>query len=162
MKNMMVELNRIYDSIICRANSLTLLRLSLGIVFGWFGVLKLVGLSPAEGLVNSLIVKMTSHQNWAHPLYIILAWMEVTIGVLFLFKKTLRYAVMLLFVQMPLTFMPLLFLSKVTFIEAPFVPTMEGQYIIKNLVIIAAGILLGQATTGSIRIERINNVQVQK
>lgn len=146
MKQIILSVDRIYVNSISKLNPIQLLKIAFSIVFVWFGVLKLIGLSPAEGLAYSLVHKVTDHPNWAHPLFILLAWMEVSIGVLFLFSRTMKYAVILLFLQMPLTFLPLIFLSDATFLKAPLIPNMEGQYIIKNLVYIAAGVLLGQAS----------------
>ncbi len=70
----------------------------------------------------------------------VIGWWEVAIGVTFLFHRTLRVAVALLLLQMAGTFMPLVILPEVTFQEGrfPFAPTLEGQYIIKNLLIISA------------------------
>jgi uncharacterized membrane protein YkgB len=75
-------------------------------------------------------------------LYILAAW-EVTIGVCFLFERLTRWAVLLLFLHMPGTMLPLVTLRGETFVRFPFVLTLEGQYIIKNVVLIAAGIVLG-------------------
>lgn len=154
----LTRLRQTYNRLIGKADSLTLLRSALGLVFIWFGALKVAGLSPAEGMAFALVSKVTSHPSWAHPLYLALAWMEVLIGVLFFWKKALRYAVKLLFLHMPLTFMPLLFLPQMTFVSFPLVPSMEGQYIIKNLVFIAAGVLLGQAALGSSSAERSTHI----
>jgi len=123
------------------------LRISLGVIFIWFGVLKTIGLSPAEGLVLATV-------NWM-PVFsagiwlVIIGWWEVIIGVCFLFKATLRIAIGLLAMQMAGTFLPLIILTEVTFQTGhfPYAPTMEGQYIIKNLLIISAAIVVG----GSVR-----------
>ena len=77
-------------------------------------------------------------------------WWEVAIGVLFLFKKTTKIAIALLFIQMVGTFMPLVFLTEVTFQSNNILlPTLEGQYIIKNLMIISAALVLGGLTDKS-------------
>jgi uncharacterized membrane protein YkgB len=68
----------------------------------------------------------------------------VAIGVTFLFPKTTKIAILLLFTQMVGTFMPLFFLPEVTFQNGNILtPTMEGQYIIKNVMIISAALVLG-------------------
>lgn len=146
MKQLIFSLDQFYTRTLNKVNPIQLLKLAFSIVFIWFGTLKLMGLSPAEGLAYSLVSKVTAHPNWSHPLFITLAWMEVLIGVLFLSSRTTKYAVILLFLQMPLTFLPLIFLTETTFSKSLLVPSMEGQYIIKNLVYIAAGVLLGQAS----------------
>jgi uncharacterized membrane protein YkgB len=118
------------------------IRLSFGVIFIWFGILKPLGLSPAEGLLKATVVWLPfgSPDNW---LIIIGLW-EVVIGVFFFFNKTTRIAITLLFLQMVGTFMPLIVLSEVTFQSNNFLlPTLEGQYIIKNLMIISAALVLG-------------------
>ena len=74
-----------------------------------------------------------------------IGWWEVLIGIFFLFRKTTRIAILLLFLQMTGTFMPLFILPEITFQEngIPFLPTLEGQYIIKNIIIISAALVIG-------------------
>ncbi|PKD44681.1 hypothetical protein [Rhodohalobacter barkolensis] len=119
------------------------LRLSMGIIFIWFGILKTIGLSPAEGLVLSTVnwMPIFSAETWL----VIIGWWEVIIGICFLFKPTLRIAIGLLAMQMAGTLLPLFILTEVTFQSGafPYAPTMEGQYIIKNLLIISAAIVIG-------------------
>lgn len=119
------------------------LRISLGIIFMWFGVLKTIGLSPAEGLVLATVnwMPIFSAETWL----VIIGWWEVIIGICFLFKPTLRIAIGLLAMQMAGTLLPLFILTEVTFQAGaiPYAPTMEGQYIIKNLLIISAAIVIG-------------------
>lgn len=119
------------------------LRVSLGIIFIWFGILKTMGISPAEPLVKATVGWMPffSTDGWV----IIIGWWEVIIGVSFLFQKTIRLAIALLAMQMVGTFMPLVILTEVTFQAGhiPYAPTMEGQYIIKNLLIISAALVVG-------------------
>ncbi|MHA2099469.1 MAG: hypothetical protein ACW99A_12390 [Candidatus Kariarchaeaceae archaeon] len=120
-----------------------LLRLSMGIVFIWFGILKPLGLSPAESIANQLV----AIGAWWIPgnefFYVGLAIIEVLIGIFFLFNKTLRIAIFLLFVHMPLTILPLILLPELTWQTFLLVPTLEGQYIIKNVVLISAAIVIG-------------------
>ena len=119
-----------------------LLRISLAIVFIWFGILKPLGLSTANELVARTVV-------WFPPkIFIpILGIWEVTIGVCMLIKPLNRLGILLLLLQMPGTMLPLFLLPDVCF-TAPFVPTLEGQYIIKNLVLISAAIVVGGAVRG--------------
>jgi hypothetical protein len=75
---------------------------------------------------------------------IVIGWWEVAIGLTFLFQKTTRIAIALLFLQMFGTFMPLVVLPEITFQQGNvFTPTLEGQYIIKNVMIISAALVLG-------------------
>jgi len=119
------------------------LRVSLAIIFIWFGILKPMGLSPAAGLVEATVGWMPffTPSQWVS----VIGWWEVLIGVTFLFRSTLRLAIALMFLQMGGTFLPLVLLPEVTFQAGnyPFVPTMEGQYIIKNLLIISAALVVG-------------------
>ena len=121
-----------------RRNGLTLLRWALGVVFIWFGALKPFRISPADDLVANTVY-------WVDPdLFIpVLGVWEVLIGVLMLFRRTLRAAIGLLFLQMPGTFLPLVLLPGVCWTIPGVAPTLEGQYIIKNLVLIAAAIVVG-------------------
>ena len=118
-------------------------RISFGIIFIWFGILKPMGISSAESLVLATVpwLPVFEGETWVA----IIGWWEVVIGVAFLFRKTIRIAIGLLALQMVGTFMPLIFLPEVTFQAGyfPFGPTMEGQYIIKNLMIISAALVVG-------------------
>ena len=118
-------------------------RISFGIIFIWFGILKPLGISAAEPLVIATVpwLPFFGAQTWVA----IIGWWEVIIGVTFLFEKTTRIAIGLLALQMVGTFMPLVVLPEVAFQmgKIPYGPTMEGQYIIKNLMIISAALVVG-------------------
>ncbi len=120
-----------------------LLRWSLAVIFIWFGILKPLGLSPAEPLVLHTVdwLPLLGPRQWLA----LIGWWEVAIGVTFLFRRTLRLAIALLALQMVGTFLPLALLPEITFQPGrfPYAPTMEGQYIIKNLLIISAAIAIG-------------------
>ncbi len=112
---------------------------SIGLsVFIWFGLLKLLGLSPAADLAAHTVY-------WFPPRVFVpvLGWWEVTIGVCLLFRPLVRLALLLLFLQMPGTALPLVLLPGVCFSQFPLGLTLEGQYIIKNLTIISAAIVIG-------------------
>jgi len=119
------------------------LRVALGIIFIWFGILKPFGISAAAPLVEATVswMPLLSTGAWLH----LIGWWEVAIGVAFLIPKLTRVAIALLFLQMVGTFMPLVLLPEVTWQAGrlPYAPSMEGQYIIKNLLIIAAALVLG-------------------
>jgi uncharacterized membrane protein YphA (DoxX/SURF4 family) len=123
---------------------LIVLRLGLGIVFFWFGALKLVpGLSPAEELVRN-----TTY--FVHPdLFLpILAIWEMGIGLGLIFGKLMRITLLLLFLQMAGTALPLVILPETVWTAFPYGLTLEGQYIIKNLVLIGAALVLGATVRG--------------
>ena len=120
-----------------------LIRIPLFIIFFWFGFLKIINLSPAQNLVIDTVFWMPflSAENWT----IVIGYWEVLIAIFFLFKRTTLIAMILLFMQMSGTFLPLLILPEVTFQNSnPFLPTLEGQYIIKNIIIIAAALIIGR------------------
>lgn len=111
-------------------------RFSIAVVFIWFGMLKVLGLSPAGSLVHNLFESSISFVSFA-SFYTFFAWFEVVIGVLFLIPKMTRVVMPLLAIHMITTFGPLVLLPAESW-SGFMVPTLVGQYIIKNLVIIAA------------------------
>ncbi len=113
-------------------------RFGLFVVFFWFGLLKVAGLSPASGVVERLFENTIPFMSFSTFL-ILFGLFECLIGILFLIKGAERIVIPLLFIHMFTTFGPLVFLTKETW-QAFMVPTLEGQYIIKNLVIIACSI----------------------
>jgi len=126
-----------------------LLRIALGIVFFWFGALKLVpGLSPAEDLAGRTIEALTFGVVPASVALPILALWEVGIGVGLLVGRWMRVTLLLLFVQMAGTITPLFLFPAETWVHFPLVPTLEGQYIIKNIVLVAAAIVIGATVRG--------------
>ncbi len=121
-----------------QAAFLPIARLALFIVFFWFGFLKIIQESPANPLVEHLlseIVPFISFQNFI----LFLGLWEMLIGVSFLVEGWERLAIVLLAPHMVATFLPLAVLPSVTWLGF-LIPTLEGQYIIKNTVIIALAI----------------------
>jgi uncharacterized membrane protein YkgB len=126
-----------------------LLRIALGIVFFWFGALKLIpDASPAEALAGQTIERLTFRIVPAATALPILAVWEVAIGVGLFIGRWMRITLLLLFVQMLGTITPLFLFPSETFSQFPWAPTLEGQYIIKNVVIVAAAIVLGATVRG--------------
>ena len=117
----------------------TLLRYSLGIIYIWFGALKPLGLSPAQELVENTVYWFENHKTFVPILGI---W-EVIIGITMIIKPLIRISIILLFIQMPGTFLPLVLFPEVCFTNFPFGLTLEGQYIVKNLIIISAALVVG-------------------
>lgn len=122
-----------------RRISIPTARISLFIVFFWFGLLKAIGLSPAGSLVHGLFDSTLAGLLPFHAFYVGFALFECLIGILFIIKGAERIVIPLLFIHMITTFLPLIFLPSESW-QAPFVPTLVGQYIIKNLVLVAAAI----------------------
>lgn len=130
-------------------NAVPLLRLSVGIVFLWFGVLKFFPhLSPAEDLAARTIERLTFGAVTADVSLPLLAVWECLIGIGMISGRFLRVTLLLLFAQMLGTMTPLLLFPAETFIRFPLVPTLEGQYILKNLVLISAGLVIGATVRG--------------
>lgn len=129
------------------------LRYSLAVIFIWFGALKPLGMSPATDLVTQTVYWIPA--NIFLP---ILGWWEVAIGVCLIFRPLIRAAIFLLFVQMIGTVMPLFVLPDVCFTSIPFGLTLEGQYIVKNLIIISSALVIG----GTVRHEaaRDNSIKL--
>ena len=121
-----------------RKISVPFARLGLFIVFFWFGALKVVGLSPANVLVQELFEK-TVHMMTFGQFIVLFGFFECIIGILFIIPKLERIVIPLLFLHMVMTFMPLFVLPDITW-NGFLVPSLEGQYIIKNLVIIACAL----------------------
>lgn len=123
---------------------MVIMRVGLGIIFFWFGALKLVpGLSPAEDLVRNTIYFIDP------DIFLpILAVWEMAIGIGLIFGLFMRLTLLLLFLQMPGTAMPIFVLPEVVWTSFPFGLTIEGQYIIKNLALIGAALVLGGTVRG--------------
>ncbi len=118
--------------------SIPALRAALGIVFIWFGGLKILGVSPAADLVASTVYVVPP------ALFVpVLGVWEALIGLCLLYRPLIRVGLLLLAIQLPGTFLPLILLPDVVYVTAPYALTVEGQYIIKNLVIIAAALVIG-------------------
>lgn len=135
------------DTLITRwmaSNGVTLLRISLGVVFFWFGALKLVpGLSPAEDLIRATITFLP--MNLFLPF---LALWEMVIGLGFITGRFMRITILLLFLQMPGAISPVVLRPDLVFTIFPYGLTLEGQYIVKNLVLMSAALVVGATVRG--------------
>lgn len=120
-------------------------RFSIFLIFFWFGLIKLIGASPASPLAEALTAK-TVGMEYFDILFMTLALLECVIGVLFLFPKATRVVIPLLLFHMAIVCSPLLLVPEYTW-QSGFVPTLEGQYIIKNAVVIAVAIGIASSTT---------------
>jgi uncharacterized membrane protein YkgB len=113
-------------------------RLAIFIVFYWFGILKVIGNSSANPLVADLLSKTMPFLTFEH----FIVWFgvfEMVIGILFITPKMERAAIFLLAIHMVATALPLFLLQSMTW-QGFLIPTLEGQYIIKNLVIVALAV----------------------
>lgn len=126
------------------------LRVSLGIIFFWFGVLKFFpGLSPAQDLAANTISLLSFGLVGPSVSVPVLAAWECVIGLGLLHGGYLRSTLLLLWLQMLGTLTPLVLFPSETFTRFPYAPTLEGQYIIKNLVLISAAIVVGATVRGA-------------
>jgi len=126
-----------------------LLRISLGIIFFWFGVLKFFpSLSPAQDLATRTIEVLTFGLVKPDVSLTVLAAWECLIGLGLISGRFMRVTLLLLFVQMAGTITPLFLFPSESFTQFPYAPTLEGQYIIKNLVLISAGLVIGATVRG--------------
>jgi uncharacterized membrane protein YkgB len=151
MKNFRVMFNQLDVAISTwmARHGIFLLRISLGLVFLWFGFLKFFpGLSPAQALAARTINQLSFGLVSLSTAVIILAIWECAIGLGLIFRVFMRVTLLLLFLQMLGTFAPLFLFPQETFTHFPFAPTLEGQYIIKNLVLISAALVIGSTVRG--------------
>lgn len=118
-----------------RKLSMPFARIALFIVFFWFGILKIIGTSPANPMVADLMQATLPFMTW-ETFIILFSLYEMLIGISFLIPRLSRLAIALLIPHMIMTCLPLIFLPAITW-QGFLTPTLEGQYIIKNLVIIA-------------------------
>lgn len=130
-------------------HGVTLLRVSIGVIFFWFGFLKFFpGLSPAEELATRTISEMTFGLLDPNLSRILLASWECLIGLGLIVGRAMRATLLLLVLHMLGTMAPLFIFPDEVFVKIPFVPTLEGQYIIKNLVLISGAIVVGSTVRG--------------
>jgi uncharacterized membrane protein YphA (DoxX/SURF4 family) len=131
-----------------RANSITALRLAIGTVFLWFGFLKYFpARSPAEDLAARTIQRITLGLLGRTPALAILATWETAIGLGLITGRFRRGVLLLLWTQMAGTFMPLVLFRRETWAK-PLVPTLEGQYIFKNIVTVTGAMVVGATLRG--------------
>jgi uncharacterized membrane protein YkgB len=113
-------------------------RFAFFVIFFYFGFLKIVGLSPASPLAEALTAK-TIGMQYFDTSFLILAVIECLIGILFLVPKATRVVIALLVIHMGVVCSPLLLVPEHVW-TSPLVPNLEGQYIIKNIALIAVAI----------------------
>jgi putative oxidoreductase len=134
--------------------AILIIRISLGIVFVWFGLLKVIGTSPVYDLASHIVY-------WLPPqLFVpLLGIWEIAIGIGLLLGKALRVVLSLLFLQLAGTFLVLVMRPETAFQGGnPLLLTMEGEFVVKNLVLIAAGLAVG----GTVRHIRKEQEQQQQ
>lgn len=121
----------------CRKHALFLLRISMAIIYLWYGLLKIFDISPVEELVYR-----ATHWIGVKDFVFVLGVWEVLIGLCLFIKKFNRLGLVLLFLQFPGTFLPLFLNPEDCFTAIPYGLTLEGQYVFKNLVLVSVGLVL--------------------
>ena len=121
-----------------RKISLPLARIAIFVIYFWFGFLKLFGTSPANPLVESLLHKTLPFIGFGQFI-VFLGISEMIIGILFLIPRLERIALIIFLIHTLTTVMPLFLLPQIAW-QGFFVPTLEGQYMIKNLITTALAI----------------------
>jgi putative oxidoreductase len=124
--------------------ALPLLRMSLGLVFVWFGLLKVIGQTPVAELVANTAYWLDP--TWLVPL---LGAFEVVVGVVLLLARALRLVLALFALQMLGTLLVLIIQPEVAFQHSnPLLLTTEGEFVVKNLVLLSAGLMIGSRLKG--------------
>lgn len=116
--------------------SLPFSRFAIFLIYFWFGILKVLGYSPANPLVDALLQQTMPWMTFS-TFILFFGWFEVLIGILFLFPRFTRISVVLITLHLITTIMPLFLLTESSW-QSFLIPTLEGQYIIKNVLIISA------------------------
>ncbi|PZS26895.1 MAG: hypothetical protein DLM58_19790 [Pseudonocardiales bacterium] len=137
-----------------RRHATLVLRMALGTVFVWFGLLKLVGASPASHIIRDLLAATVPYVP-AEPAVVLLGVIEVLIGLGFLAWITPRLTLLLFLVQMASTFSTLLFLPGSMFERGdPLLLSMSGEFVVKNLILLAAGVAVLAAVPDRATLQR--------
>lgn len=123
-----------------RKTSIPFARIALFVVFFWFGALKLLGLSPASPIAKAL-TEQTVGLSYFDELFFALAILECLIGLLFLVPKATKIVIPLLFLHLAVVCSPLVLVPSEVWVGF-LTPTLEGQYIIKNILIVALGVVV--------------------
>jgi uncharacterized membrane protein YkgB len=132
---------------VLRRYSVPALRISLSIVFLWFGALKVFGVSPVADLVASTVY-------WLEPEQVVMALgvLELAVGVGLLLRVALRLVLLALVAQLIGTFLVLVIQPGIAFQNGnPLLLTVEGEFVVKNLVLITAGLVVGSTVRAASR-----------
>jgi len=113
---------------------LTLLRIAIGVIYIWFGILKIINRSPAESLIANTI-------PWFDPAIIVpaMGYLELVIGAGFLIPKIFKWTFPLFVGQIIGTFSSFFMCPERIFNNNPFLLTTEGEFVVKNLILLTAG-----------------------
>lgn len=112
----------------------------LGILFIWFGTLKIIGETSASSIIAKSVY-------WMDPSFVVpcLGWWELLIGIGLILPRLNRMAILLLLVRLPGTFMALVYHYPACFTDSIFFPTIQGQYLLKEFTLVGAALVIGSA-----------------
>ena len=116
-------------------------RISFFVIYFWFGFLKVLGISPAEPLVNNLFDQTLQGLMPFSYFNVLFGALECGIGIIWIIPSLTRFSLIVLLAHMAATFLPIVLLPN-DFWQDWFTPTLVGQYIIKNLALISLGLLI--------------------
>jgi putative oxidoreductase len=126
-------------------HGLLIVRLSLGLVFIWFGALKVCGVSPVAGLVAKVLFALPPRFGLQ-----LLGWTEILVGLSLVSRVGLRAAMWVFFAHMSGTFLVLFLYPDLAFQGSnPLVLTTMGEFVVKNVVLMAAGLAVVSTSLSS-------------
>ncbi len=132
-------------------HALHLLRVCIGIIYVWFGALKFFPkLSPADQLAKDTIDLITFGLFSSDVSILLLAIWETTLGIMVMIGFWNRSVFFMLMLHLVCTFVPLFFFTEISFTTSPYAFTLVGQYIMKNIIIICAALVINAHTHGKI------------
>ncbi len=120
--------------------SVLLARVALFVLYFWFGILKVIGQSPASPLVKELLSRTMPFLPFS-SFIVLFGLFEIIIAILFIIPGWEKWAITLFASHIIMTALPLFLLPKYIWTHS-FVPTLEGQYIIKNLALISCALTI--------------------
>ena len=143
-----IALENVVHRILVR-RSISVLRISVGAVFLGFGVLKYFpGVSPAEGLATDTTNVLFLGLVQPDTAILVVATMECFIGICFLIGTgaVMRVAIWVLAAQFVGILSPLVIEPAALFSGPHHAPTLEGQYVLKDIILVAAGMVIAAGT----------------
>lgn len=128
-------------------HSVAVLRVAVGAVFLGFGVLKYFpGVSPAENLTKETTHLLTFGLVPAGVCIVAIATLECFIGACLITGRFMRVAIWLLAIEFVGILSPLVLLPGRLFAGPHGAPTLEGQYVLKDVILVGAGMVIAAAT----------------
>jgi uncharacterized membrane protein YkgB len=145
------------------AHGVEILRISLGIVFVWFGVLKFCpGLCDVELLAVKTMRALTFSLVPARICLAMLAAVECGIGVGLIAGRWMRLTTICLLLHLAGTFLPMMLFPGETWKHFPYAPTLVGQYILKNMVLVSAGLVVGAKAFRRTRVLKVVPIRARR